>query len=384
MNDICEQNETQRAWAEIHLEHLAHNYRALRACAPEGCRFLAPVKANAYGHGVIPVAQQLAALGADYLAVACLTEAQALRAAGIRAPILILGYTDPAQVPALLAGGITQTVISPAHAAALSRAAGQAGGVLRVHCKADTGMTRLGFFCGTEEAAARAAADLAGVCALPGLEVEGIFTHFADADGSERYTMEQFSRFLALREALRARGLTGQIWHCAASAAVLKYPCTHLDMIRPGIALYGHFPAPDMEHLLPEGLRPVMTLKARVADVREIPAGVPVSYGRTHTLARASRLAVLTIGYADGLPRLCSNRLSVALGGGMARIAGRVCMDMCMVDVTDLPGVRAGDAAEIYGAHAPVERAAEIVDTISYELLCAVSARVPRVIARQD
>jgi len=368
-----------RTWAEISLDHLAHNYHVLRALTPKGCRLLAPVKANAYGHGMLPVARKLETLGADYLAVAGVSEALELRREGICAPILILGHTDPSYMAELLAHNITQTVTSSAHAAALSQAAVEAGGVLRVHWKADTGMTRLGFFCGDEAAILRTAQALEEGAHLPGLDPEGLFTHFANADVDEEYTMLQFTRFLTLRDMLRARGALPNICHCAASAAVLKYPCTHLDMIRPGIALYGHHPAPSTEALAEGGLRPVMTLKARVACVREIPAGTSVSYGCTHTMARDSRLAVLSIGYADGLFRLCSNRLAVLLGGTPAPIVGRICMDMCMADVTDLPGVRAGDEAVIYGPGAPVERAASLVGTISYELLCAVSQRVPRV-----
>ena len=366
----------RRTWAEISLPNLEHNYRALRAMLPAGCRFLGVVKANAYGHGAVPVAKKLEALGAEYLAVACLEEAKELREAGIRAPILLLGYTPPECAAELLRHELTQTVYDLETARALSDAALAEGKRLRVHIKADTGMSRLGWLCGGE-GLEDAAASIAAVCALPGLEAEGIYTHFANADADEAYTMLQFTRFLELLDRLEGRGLTFQIRHCAASAAVLKYPCTHLDMVRPGVALYGHYPDPSCEGLDGPGLRPVMTLKTRVASVKRVPAGTPVSYGCTHVLERDTRLAALTIGYADGLPRLCSDRLEVWLGGRRVPVVGRICMDMCMVDATGLD-VRPGDEAEVFGGHLPIEEAAALAGTIQYELLCAVSPRVPR------
>ena len=237
-------------------------------------------------------------------------------------------------------------------------------------------MSRLGFLC-DEAHLDHAAGEIAALCALPGLRAEGIFTHFSDADGCEAYTMRQFTRFLDLLDKLSARGVTFEIRHCAASAAMLNYPCTHLDMVRPGIALYGHYPAPGMEYTCP--LLPVMTLKTRVAAVRDLPAGTCVSYGRTATLARDSRLAVLPVGYGDGYFRLFSNGQPVAIRGKKAPVVGRVCMDLTMVDVTDIPGVVPGDEAVLYGDAAPVEDGADRAGTIQYELLCDVSPRVPRV-----
>ena len=365
-----------RTWTEIDLSNLEHNYRALRAMLPQGCRFLGVVKADAYGHGAVQVARRLETLGAEYLAVACLDEALELRQAGITTPILILGYTPTERAEALLDNGITQTVYDVEMARALSNAAAAAGKTLKIHVKADTGMSRLGWLCGGENLSA-AVETMAQVCALPGLEAEGIYTHFANADGDEDYTMLQFARFLDLLEALKERGITFAIRHCAASAAALKFPCTHLDMVRPGIALYGHYPDPSCEGLDGPGLRPVMTLKTRVASVKAVPAGTPVSYGCTHVLDRETKLAALTIGYADGLPRLCSDRLEVLVKGSRAPIVGRICMDMCMADVTGLD-VAPGDEVEVFGEHLPIEDVAALAGTIQYELLCAVSPRVHR------
>ncbi len=370
-----------RTWAEISLPNLEHNYRALRACIPFGCKFVGLVKANAYGHGAVEVARRLEKLGADYLAVACVEEAAQLREAGITAPILILGATPPEGMPLVVELGATQTVFDQSGAQALSRAAVAAGRQAKLHIKLDTGMSRLGFAAREGEMEA-SAAEIAAVCALPGLEVEGIYTHFANADGDEEYTMLQFTRFLDMLGMLESRNIKFALRHCAASAAMLHYPCTHLDMVRPGIALYGHYPEPGCEGLVPDGLRPVMTLKTRVAYVKPLPAGTAVSYGCTRVLERDSLVATLPIGYGDGFFRQFSDRLEVLVGGRRARILGRVCMDMCMVDVTDIPGVKAGDVVVVYGEDMPIEEGAALVGTIQYELLCDVGMRVPRVYLR--
>ena len=372
--------DTARTWAEISLGNLEHNYRALRACAPNS-KFLATVKANAYGHGAVPVARRLVELGADYLAAACLDEAAELRQAGITAPILILGYTPPECANQLVDLDITQTVFTPELAKALSDAAGAAGKRAKIHLKADTGMSRLGVLCQNPE---QGAADIAALCALPHLEPEGIFTHFSVSDeegeGSEGYTMLQFTRFLdVLRELEEKYGRRFEIRHCANSGAVLNYPCTHLDMVRPGIALYGHYPDPSCEGLDGPGLRPVMSLYSRVAAIRDLPADTPVSYGRTAKFGGSGgRIAILPIGYADGLHRVLSNEGSVWLDGQARPIMGRVCMDMCMIGLDGAADVRPGDAAEVFGERLPVERQAQTAGTISYELLCAVAPRVPR------
>ena len=369
--------ETARTWAEISLGNLGHNYRALRSCAPDS-KFLATVKANGYGHGSVPVAKRLVELGADYLAVACLDEAVELRRAGIAAPILVLGYTQPELAGEVVALDVTQTVFTPELAQALSEAAGAAGKRAKIHLKADTGMSRLGVL---DHDPQRAAADIAALCALPHLEPEGIFTHFANADGDEGYTMLQFTRFLdVLKELEEKYGRAFEIRHCAASAAVLHYPCTHMDMVRPGIALYGHYPDPGCEGLDGPGLRPVMSLFSRVAAVRDFPAETPVSYGCTASFGGAGgRTAVLPIGYADGLHRTLSNQGSVWLDGQPRPIMGRVCMDLCMIGLDGEAEVHPGDVAEIFGERLPVEGQAELAGTISYELLTAVAPRVPRI-----
>lgn len=369
---------TKRTWAEIDLSNLEHNYRALRGMLPSGCRFVGVVKANAYGHGAVPVAKKLEKLGAEYLAVACLDEAAQLRQAGIKTPILMLGPTPSAFAQELLELDVTQSVQDLRAARELSAAAEQAGKRLKVHIKVDTGMSRLGFLC-DEENLDHSVDDIVKASALPGIELEGIFTHFANADGDEAYSMRQLTRFLDVTERLAERGVKFAIRHCAASAAVLNYPCAHLDMVRPGIALYGHYPDPSCVDLDGPGLLPVMTVKTRVAAVRELPAGTCISYGCTYTLDRDSRLAVLPIGYADGLDRRLSNRTEMLLHGQRVPVLGRICMDMCMVDVTDLPEAAVGDVATVFGPELPLEEKADRLGTIQYELLCGISPRVPRV-----
>ena len=367
-----------RTWAEIDLDALDHNYRALRGETEESCRFLGLCKANAYGHGAAHIGPELQRLGAEMLAVACVDEAVELRRAGVTIPVLCLGQVPAQLAPMLAEHHVTQMGEDLDTGRALSAAAVAAGCEITVHVKIDTGMSRLGFLWRQGEDNSRVLDDIAALLALPGIRGEGLFTHLANADGDEDYTMAQFTRFLEARDALKARGIGFEICHCASSAAVLKYPCTHLDMIRPGLALYGFSPMGEDDE--PE-LKPVLTLKSRVAAVRALPKGTPVSYGCTQVLRRDSRLAVVPIGYGDGYPRALSGRMEMRIRGQLCPIVGRVCMDMCMVDVTDVPEAAAGDVATVYDGHL-LERAAALAGTIPYELMCDVNPRVPRVYLR--
>lgn len=367
----------KRTWAEISLKALEHNCRTLRAMLPEGCRLLGVVKANAYGHGAVPVARKLVEQGCEMLAVACLDEALELRDAGITAPVLVFGATLPEFARQVVERDITQAVFTMELAQALSCAAAELGKNAKVHIKLDTGMSRVGVL---SQDPVHAAQEVAKLCALPYLEHEGVFTHFANSDGDEEYTMLQFTRFLdVISELEKNHGITFAIRHCANSAATLQYPCTYLDMVRPGIAMYGHYPDPSCQELDGPGLIPVMSVYTRVSAVRQVPAGTPVSYGCTNVVERDTRLAVLPIGYGDGFFRLLSNQFWVEFDGKRAPIVGRICMDMCMVDVTDLPEVKTGDTATVFSANKPLEQAADMVGTIQYELLCAVSPRVARI-----
>ena len=368
----------KRSWAEISLENIRHNYNAIRASLPEGCRFLGVVKADAYGHGAVQVSHLLQDCGADYLAVSCLDEALELRRGGITMPILILGHTPPEYTSVLIENRITQTVSCYAKALEYSTAATALGAVLKIHIKLDTGMSRLGFLCAGEYYD-EGVQNVIDACRLPGLEPEGVYTHFAvsDEEGeeNEQYTREQFSLFRAVIDAVRERGgVAFRIRHCANSGAVVNYPEMALDMVRPGLLLYGYG---DGTGRL--GLRPCMRLVTTVSTIKLYEPGTCVSYGRRFTTERRTRMGVLAIGYADGLPRLISNKCSFAARGGFAPQRGSICMDMCMIDLTDLPEVDVGSEVEIFGETNDIYKLSAAAQTIPYELLCAVSKRVPRV-----
>ena len=370
-------NELQkRSWAEIDLNSIEHNYRAIRAALPAECRFLGVVKADAYGHGALAVAHRLQTVGADYLAVSCLDEALELRQGGVTMPILILGHTPYQYTETLIDYHITQTVSALAKAREYSSEAVRLGKTLKVHIKLDTGMSRLGFLCAGSHFE-QGVANVAESCGLPGLEAEGIYTHFAVSDepgeDCESYTRAQFQLFTDVVEALGKRGVRFAIRHCANSGAVVSYPEMALDMVRPGLLLYGYG---DRSGRL--GLKPCMRLVTTVSTIKHYEAGTSVSYGRRFVTERHTRMGVLAIGYADGLPRLISNKCSF-WAGGAAPQRGSICMDMCMVDLTDLPQVSVGDEIEIFGPHNDINTLSAAAQTIPYELLCAISKRVPRI-----
>lgn len=373
----------KRTWAEVSLDNLEHNYRAIKNHIPESCRFLGVMKADAYGHGAVPLSHALCELGAEYLAVSNLEEAIQLRRGGVRAPMLILGYTPASFADTMVFMDITQEVHSLEYAKELDTALAGTNYILNVHLKLDTGMTRIGFFAYDHE---RTLPELLEVCGLPHLHVEGVFTHFCVADSKapedEAFTRTQYARFTAMLDALAAHGIRPELRHCASSGATILYPELALDMVRPGIATYGHAPSEDAEGIL--DLRPLMTVRTTVAQLREIPAGTSISYGRTYTAERDMRVAVLPIGYADGLLRGLSGKVSFRIRGRMARSVGRICMDMCMVDVSEIPGIRVGDEAALFGYDTdgtllPCERIAQQAGTISYEILCGISKRIPRI-----
>lgn len=367
----------KRTWAEIDLDALIHNYRTLQERMGPHSRLLGVAKADAYGHGAIETARVLAENGCTYLAISNIDEARELRMAGISLPILQLGVTPADQTVAILENQVTQAIWSEEAAAAFSQAAAALGCRMTAHIKLDTGMSRLGFSCDATYFMQSLDA-ICRVCALPGLDIEGIFTHFAVSDETEAssrdYTLLQHERFVSMLRCLEERGVTFRLRHCANSGAVAQYPQFSYDMFRPGIILYGISPLAASL-----GLRPVMALKTVVGTVRDFVPDTTVSYGRTFQTKRKSRMGVLPIGYADGLHRTLSNRWRVWTPCGTAPLVGRICMDMCMVDLTELPEIGEGDELEIYGPHNSVNDAAELAKTISYELTCAVSKRVPRI-----
>jgi len=367
---------TKRTWAEIRLENIVHNMKSIRAALPAGTKFLGVVKADAYGHGAVQVGHALEKNGADYLAVSCLDEALELRHGGVTLPILILGHTPVDYVPTLIGERLTQTVTNKAKAVEYDEAAQKCGGTLKIHIKLDTGMSRLGFLCAGEHFDI-GVENVAAACSCGHLAAEGIYTHFALSDepgeAAEQYTRRQFKLFTDIIGALEQRGVHFTLRHCANSGAVLHYPETALDMVRPGLLLYGYGDEGKL------GLKPGMSLMTRVATIKHYEPGTAVSYGGIFTTARKTRMGVVPIGYADGLLRSLSNRCAFAVDGGMAPQRGRICMDMCMIDLTDLPEARVDSTVEIFGEHASLDTLSAAAGTIPYELMCSVSKRVPRV-----
>ena len=373
----------RRTWAEIDLDRLADNYNKLRHQMGPGVKYLGVVKADAYGHGAVKTAKWLEQLGADYLAVSNVEEAEQLRRHGVALPILLLGYTPVEMTEALIQNRVTQDVPSLEMAHAYSREAQRCGGTLRVHLKLDTGMGRLDFQC-DDAHFTQSLGEILEAVRLPNLEWEGVFTHFCvsdepDVPESAVFTRLQYDRFTRMIQAVEEQaGMKFAIRHCCNSGGVLFYPEYALDMCRPGVVLYG------TEKMSADfGLKPVMTLKSTIGPIKEYAPDTSVSYGRTYVTGERRRIGVVPVGYADGLSRLLSNRWSFMTKDGPAPICGRICMDMCMVDLTDLPNVKTGDEVVVFGDGNPVEAMAETVGTITYELLCAVSKRVPRVYVTQ-
>ena len=368
------------AWIEIDEGALANNVRQIRRLIGPQRLLAGVVKANAYGHGAIPVARQILAAGADRLAVATLSEALELRTAGIDAPILVLGYTPPRQAAEVVRAGVTATVYDVETAQALAEAAAQQGVRAAVHVKVNTGMNRLGL--DPEDAPAF----LEALRAMATLEAEGVFTHFATSDTDRAFALVQAARFGAMIAALEAAGLRPPLVHAANSAATLTLPETHFDMVRCGIALYGLDPDEEMTPL-PAGFRPVLSWKAEVAQVRTLPPGAGVSYGLEFVTRRSSTLAVIPVGYADGFPRRPLTWGGVLIHGKEAPIVGRVCMDQSLVDVTDIVAagepVRQGDLVVLIGrqgeAAISAEEAARRIGTINYDVVSRILARVPRI-----
>ncbi|MCJ7491351.1 MAG: alanine racemase [Dehalococcoidia bacterium] len=361
-------------WADIDLDALEHNVRELKrqAC---GALLMAIVKANAYGHGATGIARAALAAGADRLGVVCVDEGEELRRAGITAPILVMGHTPVSQAERAVALDLTTTVGSHHFAEAVAQRAIERGVTIRVHLKVETGLNRYGL---PPEQLLPLAESMRH---LPGLDVEGLWTHFATGDEPDKgYVQRQFRAFTAVADQLPWIRLR----HVANTATVLDMPELSLDMVRVGIGLYGCYPSEDVDR--GTLLRPVMSLKSRVARLRRLDPGESVSYGCTWTAARPSVVALLMCGYGDGLRRTLSNKGSVLVRGRRAPIVGRIAMDMCVADATDIPYVALDDEVVIIGRQRDDEISAEEVarlsDTISYETLTGITARVPRVYRR--
>jgi alanine racemase len=361
--------------AVIDLEALSHNYAEVTRRAG-GRKVLAVVKAQAYGHGAVAVSRRLVDLGADMLGVALVEEGRELRKAGIDAPVLVMGPVHSGQAEEIVRFGLTPVVFTMPAARAISDAAAGAGSSVAVHVKVDTGMGRIGVM---PEDAVPFIADTAK---LPGISVEGIMTHFADADLRDKeFASRQMDRFESLVRALEDRGISVPLRHAANSAAVLEYGRALLTMVRPGLMLYGYDP---LEQRGGSDLRPVLSLASRIAYLKKVPAGTPISYGRTFVTKRESLIATVPIGYADGYGRGLSNRGEALVRGRRVPVAGRVCMDMIMLDVTDVSGASDGDEVVLIGGQGAERITADDIaaktGTIAYEVLCGIGPRVPRIV----
>jgi len=364
-----------RAWAEVDLSALQHNFLQLKNLVSPQTKMLVAVKANAYGHGAVPCAKALLAAGANYLAVATAEEALELRNADISAPILILGDTPKNRMADMVARDVTMAVFSVKQAQMLSEEAQRQNKTACIHIKVNTGMERIGFAFDAKD-------DILAACNLPCLYPEGIFSHLACADEPDPAGAKlQFERFSALLNALGQAGRIFPLRHIANSAAIINFPEFQLDMVRAGIALYGYYPS-EFVHKERAELLPVMSVRARVTHLHEARKGAGVSYGWTYRAEENVTLATVPVGYADGYFRLFSGKAHMLVHGKAVPVTGRICMDQCMIDVTSVNTIDVGDEITIIGKQKDAEITADdlanLIGTISYEILCATGERLPR------
>lgn len=367
-------SETARTWAEIDLGALKHNFEYAKKRS--GRRVICVLKADAYGHGAVQCGRFLQQHGAEMFAVAALSEAVELRENGITLPILILGYTAPEYAATISRLKLEQTVVDEAHAIAMNRAAGELGVKVMVHIALDTGMSRIGIYAQSRHSEAVDAAER--IYRMENLETVGMYTHFAVADDptQKEFTQFQYKNYEAVFNGLGERGIRIKNCHVSNSAAILT-DVKHFDSVREGIMLYGMYP--DSAPVENGPLMPVMTLKARVSQVRSLPEGATVSYGRTYRAEKNISSAVIPAGYADGYPRRLSNMGKIFINGKPYNQVGRICMDVCMADVTN-GDVKQGDEAILFGRGGmSIEEVAQLVGTINYELTCLVTRRAARV-----
>ena len=381
-------------WAEINLDAYAHNIRELKRIARPPARLMAVVKANGYGHGAVEVAREALQNGAQYLGVARINEAIPLRKAGLEVPILIFGYSPPNLAFLLIEYELSQTVYSLSTASALSEQAIRKGKKINVHLKVDSGMGRLGWVLEKTNdsqnnmAVQNPVREIEAITRLPGLTVQGIFTHFATADSADKsYADLQLDRFLDLLHRLRKEGLEPPVRHAANSGALIDMPDSHLDMVRPGIATYGLNPSDEVDKHIVE-LKPVMSLKSKIIHLKKVPPGFNVSYGITFQTKNHTTIATIPVGYADGFNRLLSSRGHMLVHGQRVPIVGRVCMDLTMLDIGGIGGVALEDEVVVFGEQdneaLTADEIATSLNTISYEVVSTITDRVPRIYLRNS
>ncbi|HSV98230.1 MAG TPA: alanine racemase [Spirochaetota bacterium] len=365
--------------AEVSLANLIHNYRIVRSLIGPDVKLMAMVKANAYGHGIVRISKELLAAGVDCLGVAYLEEAVFLRENGITAPTLVMGAINSEQIPQFIAHDVEITSSSPDKSRAIAEAAKALGKTAVVHLKIDTGMERIGVHWYNAERF------IGETLALEGLNVKGIFSHLAKAECDAAFTETQIGRFDAIVDSMAKRGTLPEQVHLANSAGIINFKKSHFTMVRPGIMLYGYDPIgyrPD-ERFNGEALRPAMSLKTKVSFFKVCPANTGISYGHTYVTPRQTRVVTLPVGYGDGYSRLLSNRAEVLIRGRRHPVAGTVCMDQTMADIGPDGTAFNGDDVllfgEMDGTAIPLEELCEKIGTITYEVLCGISSRVPRV-----
>ena len=365
-------------WARIDLDALRWNMSHIRDLAGPDVKVAAVVKANGYGHGALEIMDALMESGADVIVVSSVNEAVEMRKKYRETPVLELGATQQDSIEKAILNEIIQTVTSEEQAKLISAAAERVGMEAPCHIKLDTGMNRIGFQVNEDSAEA-----ILRISRMPGIRLEGMFSHFATADEADkRFARLQYDRFCRMKKMLEERGLKIPVCHIANSAGIIDFPEVYMDMVRTGIITYGLYPSEEVDKSRIK-LKPAMELKARISHVKTIEEEGGISYGLTDTVSAGTVIATVPVGYADGYLRAFSNRAEVLVKGKRAKIRGRVCMDQFMVDVTDIPGVRVGDEVTLFGRDGgeeiPLEELAALAGTISYELLCMVGRRVPRV-----
>ena len=376
----------RRTWTEISLDNVRDNFFEIKSKV-KNTALCCVIKADGYGHGAAALANLYEELGADYFAVSNLDEGRELRESGIKTPILILGYTPPAESRELFELDIAQAVYSLDYAKLLSAYCAKYGVRVKAHIKLDTGMSRIGFMCQEFPRDNNSIEEIKQACSLEGIDAQGVFTHFCVSDCAENgreFTEKQYNAFKHTVNSLKENNIEFEVVHCSNSGAIEDYPQTYCDMVRAGIILYGLAPSPELAGRL--SLKPCMTMKTVISHVKPLKKGATISYGRTFTADRDMKVATVPVGYADGFIRAYAKDGYMIVGGKRAPIVGRICMDQAMLDVTDIEDVKIGDEVIVFGTGEFGERTADdlavCADTINYEVVCTVSKRVPRLYYR--